>query len=498
LLILEQGQFVPVFFNISIPRGSGRTKIMSRKSNWLKKKARKNAKRLSSRRGLGCEPLEDRRVLATLTVTSLADAGAGTLRDAIATSNTNGEDDTIMFDASVAGGTISLTTGELTIGELGQETTLVGSGETIDAGGLSRVINVNDGDGYAQSTTVSLSNLTVTGGAAPAGYAGGGIQSGEILTVDNVTITGNEGEFGAGIANGNGILNMTNSMVTSNSAAFNGGGVYAAGTIHETTITNTTISGNTSGSTNSGAYISTGAGVRVSDGTFNLVDSTVSGNSADTAGTLYDYGGYGGGLFITGQAGYDHSATITNTMILNNNATNGAADSGRGGGIQTAGYSNVILDGTTVDGSTSAAIGGNILFGGSTLEVNNGSVISGGTATRGGGIYAFSGGTVTVTGSTFENNTATLFGGGISVAPGADVTLDETPLTQLVDFHGVVARLLVVPQVVSQTLTLPTVLSSSTTRLLAVVVLSEAFRLEQLVLVIQVSLGSTSISTAAR
>src|SRR5262249_34579926 len=60
------------------------------------------------------EFLEDRVVPATLTVTSLADSGPGTLRDEIVASvtKTNGGtgNDTIQFDHSIDGGTIELST----------------------------------------------------------------------------------------------------------------------------------------------------------------------------------------------------------------------------------------------------------------------------------------------------------------------------------------------------------------------------------------------------
>ncbi|MEM7312602.1 MAG: choice-of-anchor Q domain-containing protein, partial [Planctomycetota bacterium] len=380
----------------------------------------------SQRKRLRFERLESRRVLANLVVTSLADSGAGSLREAIAVSNSNGEADTISFAPGIAGGTIELTSGELRIGESFFETAINGSGETIDAGGRSRVLNVNDGDMYVQSTNVNLFNLTITGGAAPSDSSGGGIQSVEILDLVTVTITGNQADFGAGIANVNGVLQVANSMITSNVSTYAGGGGYFTGTFQETTIRNTTFSGNTVGSNNNTDYISTGAGISVSDGYFMMVNSTVSGNTATTAGTLYDQGGYGGGIFVNGRDNYSHSATIVDSMILNNVATNGAGDAGRGGNIYTSGYSNVVLEGSTVDGGYSASSGGNILFGGSSLRIAEESVVSGGNGTRGGGLYAFGGGTVEVERSTFENNTARTFGGGISLGPGANVILDRT------------------------------------------------------------------------
>lgn len=396
---------------------------MARK-NWMRKTNKK--RRAAARRKLGCEGLEDRRVLATLTVTSLADAGAGSLRDAIATSNTNGEADIIVFDGAVAGGTVNLTSGALQIGETGFATTITGSGETIDAGGTSGVITVDDGDTYVQTpdVVITISGLTVSGGSRldtdGGDDIGGGILNAETLILDDVTVSGNTAAFGGGIANAGGLLTVTESMITDNSATSNGGGLYAAGQYHETSVTTTTISGNAVG-TLDGPYIATGGGVRVTDGLTNITDSTITGNTGDTTGSLYDYGGYGGNLFAAGYA----QVNLVGSELLNGTATNGLADSGRGGNLQVAGYADVVVDDTTIDGGTSASIGGNILFGGNSLTITNNSVVSGGTGTRGGGVYAFAGGSVLIDGgSTFSGNVATLFGGGISVAPGGDVTLD--------------------------------------------------------------------------
>src|SRR5260370_23516299 len=58
------------------------------------------------------ELLEDRTVLSTLTVTNPADSGAGSLRDAIAAAQSG---DQIVFDTSIKGQTITLTSEPLAI-----------------------------------------------------------------------------------------------------------------------------------------------------------------------------------------------------------------------------------------------------------------------------------------------------------------------------------------------------------------------------------------------
>ena len=61
-------------------------------------------------RRLRLEHLEDRTTPATITVSTLADAGAGSLRDAIDQANAVNDADTILFAGAAVGGTISLST----------------------------------------------------------------------------------------------------------------------------------------------------------------------------------------------------------------------------------------------------------------------------------------------------------------------------------------------------------------------------------------------------
>src|SRR6266852_1220294 len=60
------------------------------------------------------ELLEDRTVLSTLTVTNSADSGDGSLRAIIATAQSG---DQIVFDTSLKGQTITLTSGPLAIAQ---------------------------------------------------------------------------------------------------------------------------------------------------------------------------------------------------------------------------------------------------------------------------------------------------------------------------------------------------------------------------------------------
>src|SRR5689334_1283501 len=68
------------------------------------------------------ECLEERILLSTITVTSAADSGGGSLRDAIASANPG---DTIEFASAINGTPIVLTSGQLTIS---QSLTITGNG----------------------------------------------------------------------------------------------------------------------------------------------------------------------------------------------------------------------------------------------------------------------------------------------------------------------------------------------------------------------------------
>ena len=118
---------------------------------------------------------------------------------------------------------------------------------------------------------------------------------------------GNINGDGGGIFQ-NGMLTVTNSIVSGN-AASNGAGIFFQNG-STLTLTNSIVSGNTASSS--------GSGIFNSGGTLTVTDSTVSGNTAP---------GSGGGI-LNSNGG---SLTITNSTVSENGA------SGTGGGIWTQG-----------------------------------------------------------------------------------------------------------------------------------------------------------------
>jgi hypothetical protein len=285
---------------------------------------------------------------ATLTVQSNADGAATpancpgascTLRDAIAAA---ASDDTITFDASLSGGTITLTSGELVIDKnLTIDGSALASQVTISGNNASRVFKITG------AYNVTLNSLTIANGNSAGSVGSGILQMGGTLTVTNSTISGNIS--GGGIVN-YGTLTVTNSTISGNSRDSGaGGGMLNAGTA---TVTNSAISGNT------GSY---GGGAANYGTTLTFINSTLSGNNA--------IGGVGAGI-------ENHSGTLNlfNTIIANSSNSDDCRNNG--GAIGSA--TNNLLEGTGVlacgltDGSNGNIIGSDPLlsalgsYGGST------------------------------------------------------------------------------------------------------------------------------------
>src|SRR5262249_1079696 len=157
-------------------------------------------------RPLSLEPLEGRVVPATIPVTSLADAGPGTLRAAIMRANLDPAPDTITFAPSVRGAIALLRA----LPDLSTDMEIDGPGPSVltvarlaAAGTRFRIFDVPTG------VEVGISGLTITGGFASGGGIanGGGISNAGTLTVTDATFSDNLAlEFGGG--RGGGIFNV--------------------------------------------------------------------------------------------------------------------------------------------------------------------------------------------------------------------------------------------------------------------------------------------------
>ena len=243
---------------------------------------------------------------ATLTVDSIADSGAGSLRQAITAANVNVDADEIVFASPLfdTPQAIDLTSGELGIS---QSVTITGTGarrltvrrSTAVGTPNFRIFNVGRG-------TIVISGMTISNGIASEGLFGGGIRNnGGALTLNGVTVSGN-----------------------TVSSVGDGGGVSLTGT--SLTILNSTISGNTSANT--------GGGVRNNGGTVTIANSTISDNTAARGG---------GGIDSAG------TLNLNNATITDNDITD--PTSGAGGILNIVGTintRNTLVSGNRTGGST--------------------------------------------------------------------------------------------------------------------------------------------------
>ncbi|WP_413162244.1 choice-of-anchor Q domain-containing protein [Capilliphycus salinus ALCB114379] len=235
-------------------------------------------------------------------VTNTSDSGPGSLREAINFANLQPGADIITFEGDIFNNSfphvITLESGELTItdsltidGDLNDDGII---DIIIDANQQSRVFNIDDGNGIAD-TTVTLEGLTIRGGNVIG--LGGGILNRENLTVRNSHITQNSaitsgsviGE-GGGINNDGGMLTVENSTLSNNSATrFSGAIDNDRGILN---VSNSTISGNTSASS---------GGIATHLGTATISNSTIADNS---------------GIGLVN--GSRSSTTVTSTIIAEN------------------------------------------------------------------------------------------------------------------------------------------------------------------------------------
>lgn len=333
------------------------------------------------RRGLRYEPLEDRRLLAVVTVDTLSDTvdfndGHTSLREAIFATNTVPGADTINFaPALTANGpaTILLTQGELKIADA---LTITGPGSnlltidasgndptpTVDNGDGSRIFNIDDGNATSL-LEVAVSGLTLTGGdLARVGTQGGAILSKENLSITDVTISDSTAVSGGGIYSSGGQLTVTQSRILGNRSG-SGGGIFTTSLL---SVVNSTISGNvTTGST----FMSGGGGIYCKNDT-DIEDSIISSNSTTSSGggilakqaltirgssidsnvsTVNGLVYGGGGIYCGGfSSSQTKPLTISDCTITNNKAL-----TGEGGGIRKQ-YGSLIIESSTFTGNVAA------------------------------------------------------------------------------------------------------------------------------------------------
>lgn len=206
---------------------------------------------------------------------------------------------------------------------------------------LNNTVNPGPGGGiYNRKGTLTLTSSKVNGNVSEDN--GGGVQNEEgTLTIRDTEVANNNTSLsnGGGISNSDGTVTISgNSEIRNNTSRLFGGGIFTDGDSATMTITDTTISNNESTHHHGGGIRaqqgkltatktiwsgneSNGDGgailVEGDETVFTLVDSTVTGNTAE---------GVGGGIRV-----YENAlATIINTTIYDNTARRRGGISGGG------------------------------------------------------------------------------------------------------------------------------------------------------------------------
>jgi hypothetical protein len=285
----------------------------------------------SLHRPLRIEPLEDRRLLAVITVGNLNDAGDDSLRAAIALANSTPGPDAIDFAAALSGGTIHLSSGELAITDtLTIDGSMLAHSVTIDANLLSRIFNFT-----ASTGDLTLVGLSLTEGRTTGNNVVTGVPPAPFTTTFN---------GGAVRFDSTGTLTISNSLIsgsrTQGIAAF-GGGVFSAGKL---VLDQSTVSGNET----QGGY-AVGGGVAALGGA-TITNSTVTDNhmNAPADGLLAG----GGGIVAAG-------LVIRGSIVAGNTAIFGPVDIFPISYAPTVDYS--LIGNISGSGITSATGVGNVL-----------------------------------------------------------------------------------------------------------------------------------------
>ncbi|MEQ9235281.1 DUF4114 domain-containing protein [Coleofasciculus sp. E2-BRE-01] len=378
--------------------------------------------------------------MTTITVTSAADSGAGSLRAAIAQAQAG---DTIQFDSSLANQTITLTSGQL---EVDKDLTIDGQntpGLTISGNNASRVFFVQ-GDPPWEPVEVTLKHLTIADGKTTEkgeDGAGAGLWtfSSTKLTLENTTFKNNHanGEGGGAIYAGWRSTNIViNSTFENNSSSGNsltgkserGGGAIAVKSESSLTVRDSQFTSNTG--INGGAINTVLGGLIVENSTFTNNDSTPGGSIGPHTF------GYGGAIYTDGASATNDSST-SGTIEIRNSRFEGNKGAGQGGGLLLFGYEgdeviiedSTIIDNQVIESVNGDALGGGLRHGNSKLTVRNTTFVNNRALVQGGGLWIGEKSPVTIENSTFYENKAEStdgkkgLGGAILLANGSQPTM---------------------------------------------------------------------------
>jgi hypothetical protein len=291
--------------------------------------------------------LEDRTLPSVLTVMSPADSGDGSLRAVIAEA---GDGDQIVFDPTLQGQTITLTSGELAVSKSLDIEGLGADQLAVSGNHQSRVFDISGG------ATVTIAGLTITDGLAYGGLGtggGGGLyNNGSHVTVANDTFANNEvlglSDSGNGNAQAGALDSVSDATLTVRHCLFldnealatteaNAGAIHTGNNtsgevgctalvIDSTFIGNRSVGGSdgTHGFSRGGALYNGNGSLTVEDSTF--IDNQALGGSNNAGGSLTGQA-MGGAIANTDQA----TLLVTGSIFRGNQALGGSRNTSTGG-----------------------------------------------------------------------------------------------------------------------------------------------------------------------
>jgi len=298
---------------------------------------------------------------------------------------------TTTIDAQQTGGVVDAEGGSLSLDGL----TLTGGN---DGGSLA------DGGGalYADDTSVSLSQVDVTGNDSDGPGGGVSVWDGS-LDVSASSFSDNAGQQGGAVYAANSALNVSGTSFTGDGGSMGGGAIFASFptsfAVSGSSFTNETANGS------GGAVYLEGAPNGPTPPQFTIDSSSFSGNNAADDG---------GGLYVrqlTSSDGHEGSLAVTNSTF-------GSTDT-----VVTpsaVGASSARTADPSATGNT-AAVGGAAAVDEGTVSFANTDFGSNAAGNGGGGAIASSG-DLTIGGGTFADNSSTTSGGALAVVGTLGIT----------------------------------------------------------------------------
>jgi hypothetical protein len=354
-----------------------------------------------------------------ITVTNTNDTGAGSLRDAIASSNGT---TTITFDQALAGQTITLTSGALVIPHALTISGLGADSLTISGNFSHEVFDI---EASASSDDVTISGLTISDGSFnTAGTSGGGGIFAH--TVRQLTLSGD--------------AIVDNEAAVSSPTSGGGGGVYVDG--GSLIVSGSTINDNLAGLGGAtGSASNGGGGIYSNHGEVTIAGTTINDNSVEQSMTTSSNSDGGGGIYSN-----SGDVAITASTVDDNTATIDAGNgSDGGGGVYSAGGAVTLsadsIDDNTfeLDSSTGGVNGGGGVYseGGaidvslSSISDNTAEVTSSGDENGGGAVYDDGGGGTYANSTLSENSTTVTGSSGTDNGGGAIIAFTRSTASDL-------------------------------------------------------------------